>query len=223
MTRLKELKIARLKELENILRNKENREQSQPEWEDYDWASVMISRCRRAMELAQNKAVLDLCCGTGWCSWQLAKVAKKVVGIDQNKIAIEYARIKYEKANILFLRMDALKLELCLNFCGKFDLVVMCEVLEHFPKEKGILLLKQVAKVLKSGGMIFGTTGLAEPEKVAQLMKENPAHRHIYSSEELSKLLKGWFGMTVVQRVYVGYFDSFLCGALKEELIKEKN
>lgn len=223
MTKLKELKIARLRELENALRNNKNREQSQPEWEDYDWASVMISRCRRAMELAQNKIVLDLCCGTGWCSWQLAKVAKKVVGIDRNRLAIEYARIKYEKANILFLRMDALKLELCLNFCDKFDLVVMCEVLEHFPKEKEALLLRQVAKVLKPEGMIFGTTGLAEPEKIAQLMKENPAHKHIYSSEELSRLLKSQFEMTVVQRVYVGYFDSFLCGALKEERTKEKN
>jgi ubiquinone/menaquinone biosynthesis C-methylase UbiE len=72
-------------------------------------------------EPLEGSVVLDVGCGTGALSFEVAKSAKKVIGIDISEKAIEKARMR-EKSNISFLVMDAENM----NFLklGEIDMVV---------------------------------------------------------------------------------------------------
>lgn len=196
---------ARLKILESKLRA--DVEQSEPPWEASSYAQVMRYRCQRAAKLSENKVVLDLCCGTGWCTHEISKVAKLVVGIDKSHICTEYAALKYRDFNIKFLDMNALELGLSE---GVFDLFVMCEVIEHFTTQEASKLLTKIKKVLKEDGAIYGTTSISPPEKTLTLLKENRFHKHLYQRVELASFLGRYFNRVLVDKV-MPMGDSFCC------------
>ena len=57
----------------------------------------------------ENDVVLDIGCGNGALSYDIAKKAKKVVGIDLNEKNISFAKERYSKENIEYIWGDALK------------------------------------------------------------------------------------------------------------------
>lgn len=73
----------------------------------------------------ENDVVLDIGCGNGALSYDIAKKAKKVVGIDLNEKNISFAKERYSKENIEW--GDALK-DLPDE---RFDVIIMSNVLEH--------------------------------------------------------------------------------------------
>ena len=73
----------------------------------------------------ENDLVLDIGCGNGALSYDIAKKAKKVVGIDLNEKNISFAKERYSKENIEW--GDALK-DLPDE---RFDVIIMSNVLEH--------------------------------------------------------------------------------------------
>ena len=85
--------------------------------------------------ITDNDRVLDIGCGNGALTFDLAKKAKKVVGIDLNKKNIEIAREKFFRENIEYIHGDALK------NCPKekFDVVVLSNILEHLPNRTEFL------------------------------------------------------------------------------------
>jgi len=75
----------------------------------------------------KDDVVLDVGCGNGALSYDVAKKAKKVVGIDLNKKNISFAKERYSEENIEYICGDALK-DLPDE---KFDVIIMSNVLEH--------------------------------------------------------------------------------------------
>jgi len=75
----------------------------------------------------ENDVVLDIGCSNGALSYDIAKKAKKVVGIDLNEKNISFAKERYSKENIEYIWGDALK-DLPDE---KFDVIIMSNVLEH--------------------------------------------------------------------------------------------
>ncbi len=71
--------------------------------------------------------VLDIGCGNGALTFEIAKKARKVVGIDLDKKNIKIAKRKYWAPNIKYLVGDATK-DLPNQ---KFDVVILSNVLEH--------------------------------------------------------------------------------------------
>ena len=71
--------------------------------------------------------VLDIGCGNGALAYDVAKKAKKVVGIDLNKENIKIAKENYLAPNIEYLVGDATK-DLPSQ---KFDVIILSNVLEH--------------------------------------------------------------------------------------------
>lgn len=68
----------------------------------------------------------------------------------KKSIELKY-RKKYFKANILNISNKKL------SFFGKFDLIRMQHVLEHFSYEDGLLVLEKVSRLLKKNGCILIT------------------------------------------------------------------
>lgn len=77
--------------------------------------------------VSESDSVLDIGCGNGALTYDVARKAKKVVAIDLNEENIKIAREKYSAPNIRYLRNDITK-ELPDK---KFDLIVLSNVLEH--------------------------------------------------------------------------------------------
>jgi ubiquinone/menaquinone biosynthesis C-methylase UbiE len=97
--------------------------------------------------------VLDVGCGEGTFTFQLAKLnkVKKVIGIDISSKAISYARHKYSEID--FEVMSAEKL---IFADRKFNMITVIEIIEHvLDTEK---MLKEFNRVLKMNGKLFITT-----------------------------------------------------------------
>ena len=112
-------------------------------------------------EIGHDKSlrILDVGCGTGRHSIELARRGYSVVGVDLSESQLAKARDNAQKVNLnpLFLRADARKLE----FKREFDLVVMlCE--GAFPlmetDEMNFEVLKNAANALKDNGKLIFTT-----------------------------------------------------------------
>lgn len=112
-------------------------------------------------EINYNKAaqILDLGCGTGRHSIELAKRGYQVTGIDLSESQLTRAKQKASAQNlsINFARQDARKL----NFFAEFDLVIMlCE--GAFPlmetDEMNWQILRNASNALKPNGKLIFTT-----------------------------------------------------------------
>ena len=75
-----------------------------------------------------NARVLDLGCGNGALSYDLAKKAKSVLAIDISPVNINFANKLYSRENITFIEADILN---CSSYRNKFDVVILSNILEH--------------------------------------------------------------------------------------------
>ncbi|NLO89947.1 MAG: class I SAM-dependent methyltransferase [Clostridia bacterium] len=153
----------------------------------------------------KGQRVLDLGCGTGLYSIELAKMGLKVTGIDISEKMISYARKKSENLglDIRFIVQDAHSLPF---EDDTFDRVVSVTALEFFPEPTRAL--REAYRVLKPGGrMVIGVIGANSPwsaryEKKAK-EEEDSVFRHarFYTAEELLSLLPEVEG-TAVKALY---------------------
>jgi len=99
--------------------------------------------------------VLDLGCGLGLLSQKLAKCAEHVLGMDISATAIGHARERAAAfGNLEFEPGDILNLPASLD--GKFDLVVVCDVLYYLsPLDRPTLrsAVHHIADLLSPGGI----------------------------------------------------------------------
>ncbi len=112
-------------------------------------------------EIGYDKSfrILDIGCGTGRHSIELAKRGYKVTGIDLSASMLEKARFKAKQENVIvnFIQADARKLE----FAEKFELIIMlCE--GAFPlmetDEMNFEILRNATNALKKNGKFIFTT-----------------------------------------------------------------
>lgn len=111
----------------------------------------------KAAKLQKKEKLLDLCCGQGRHSIELAQRGfLNVSGLDSSDylIALARKRAKQLKLPICFFKSDARKIKVSDNF---FDAVfLMCNSFGYFEKEsEDLILLKEIKRVLKNKGKIF--------------------------------------------------------------------
>src|SRR5687767_14783250 len=87
-----------------------------------------LDRYQFAKPHCAKKVVLDAACGTGYGSEILADSATRLVGIDCDKGAIEYASRHYRRENAEF---HVAYVEATEFGPGAFDVVVSFETVEH--------------------------------------------------------------------------------------------
>jgi 2-polyprenyl-3-methyl-5-hydroxy-6-metoxy-1,4-benzoquinol methylase len=85
--------------------------------------------------VSNTDSVLDIGCGQGMVAADIAKKAKRVVGIDFEAKKIAWAQRTYNAPNLTFIVGDALK-----DLPNQsFDVVVLSNVLEHIDKREEFL------------------------------------------------------------------------------------
>jgi trans-aconitate methyltransferase len=140
---------------------------------------------------APQGRVLDLGCGTGDLTSELAKRCARVVGIDASAAMIETARLRYPE--LCFLVMDALQLD----GIGKFDAVFSNAVFHWIAHQDA--LLTGIRHALHAGGRLvceFGAKGnigaiqKAYTDAAASLGKDYRSPFFFPSAEEYGALLR---------------------------------
>jgi SAM-dependent methyltransferase len=139
-------------------------------------------------EDVKNKNILDIGCGYGWFEIYARKQgAKSVTGTELSQADLFTAKKYVKDAHIRFTVGDATKLP----FKDKtFDTVVSWEVIEHIPVGTEYIMLSEIARVLKKGGIGYIST----PHRSLLGILSDPAfwliaHRH-YTTDEIRQFAK---------------------------------
>jgi len=98
------------------------------------------------LTLLGKERILDLGCGDGKLSAQLAAQAQNVVGVDLSPAMIAYAKQTHVRSNLEFLCGDAASPEVA----GLFDIIVCFNAFHWFADGARVLL--SMFKLLKPGG-----------------------------------------------------------------------
>jgi SAM-dependent methyltransferase len=146
------------------------------------WAEH-VSRYALATRFAPGRRVLDLGCGTGYGTADLARVASAVVGIDLAPDAIDYALRNFPSAQ--FLQCSATSVPFP---PASFDLVTAFEVIEHLHDWRS--MLAEAQRVLDSNGILIVST--PNTRYYAESRAEsgpNPFHEHEFEFNEFRAAL----------------------------------
>lgn len=153
---------------------------------DHLWAEH-VARYAFAARFASQKRALDLGCGTGYGTAQLANVASSAVGVDLAPEAIAYAVAHYPSAE--FFQCSAAAVPF---LPASFDLITAFEVIEHLPDWRS--LLAEARRVLHPNGLLIVSTPnqryYAETRAKAG---PNPFHAHEFEYGEFRSALGDFF------------------------------
>lgn len=144
--------------------------------------------------------VLDLGCGSGYGTAELADALPRIVGLDRVAHDPENSR-----DNIDWVRADLRGNPLV---PGSFELIVSFQVIEHLDDPH--VYLDSIAKLLAPGGTaIITTPNILTSDKI------NPFHVHEYESDELRDCLASYFDDVLMQGVGISkkvkpYFEARL-------------
>lgn len=131
--------------------------------------------------------VLDLGCGTGACSWYVAREGFSVYGVDGSKTAINLAKKRFFQENLKgnFFQMDYINLKFADEF---FDLIIDINSIQHNKISKIPEIVEEINRVLKPGGYFFSILISTKTTKNKNL--ENKGHIHYFKLNETRKLFK---------------------------------
>jgi SAM-dependent methyltransferase len=134
-----------------------------------------------------GRRVVDLACGEGYGSAELARTAASVVGVDANPDAFEHARLKYSGPKLSFERN---MIEL---WDGDVDCVVFLQTIEHVQDPDA--MLAHVRELIEPGGVAYVSTPnvLTLAPKGAE-RSGNPWHVREYKPHEYRELCERHFG-----------------------------
>lgn len=133
--------------------------------------------------------ILDVGCGVGRISFEFAKTASQVIGLDVSGSMIEKANCYAEKfrvPNVRFYVTDGLTYPMVNS--DSVDFIYCVRVMQHVPTLSVIQAnLSECARVLKSGGwLIFMTQDNFDPDG------KNPTYDGVRCGrKEIAKLAKG--------------------------------
>jgi len=154
--------------------------------EDDLWAEH-IARYAFAARLAAGKRVLDLGCGTGYGTAELANRATEAVGVDVAPEAIEYASQHYRTAHFVQVTATDLPFD-----DGAFDLVTSFELIEHLTDWRSLLV--QARRVLHPGGMfVVSTPNKLYYAEARGASGPNPFHAHEFEYAEFEAGMREFF------------------------------
>lgn len=138
---------------------------------------VFLKQLREARVASAN--ILDVGCGTGrnisFVKQALNKQKLNFYGVDYSSACIDYAKSQYRAQGVVFIQHDGAKLPFPDH---TFDYIVSSHVMEHIPKQHQRVYLKEIARVLKSGGLAI----IGEPNRkyCQDLFCDNPSDARKY-------------------------------------------
>lgn len=181
---------------------------------------LIIDNLISVLQLNSPDIVVDLCCGNGVLTRQLAPLVNKIVGVDYTSSLINAAKRYNDFHNIEYINSDVLSLGLK-YFSGKKK-IIMYEALQHFNVEQLSVLLEELCHL--SEGSLFFIGSIPAKEKLRAyydteekyeyyLERENEGQPHIgrwWSMEEINEIAtaRGFKATYLLQspKLYTAYY-----------------
>jgi len=164
-----------------------------------------LARYLYALPLVKGKSVLDLGCGSGYGTFELAQSARWALGLDVSLEAIRYARQTYTAGPLNFLAGNACQIPLA---DSSLDVIVSFEVIEHLAEQEQ--LMREICRILKPDGILLIST----PNRVfytEERREVNPYHTREFDEEEFKRFLGDFF--PVVDLHYQNHVDAIFVGS----------
>lgn len=126
----------------------------------------MVRRIVASLQLGQDDHVLDMCCGNGLISFELASVAQQVTGVDFAEHLIGTAQTFKSRPNIRYRVGDVtLPLtDLVGNTARIPNKLLMNDALAYFEPEALAVIVGNVSRGLEGGAFRFLLTGIPNDE-----------------------------------------------------------
>ena len=102
----------------------------------------------------KSLTLLDFGSSTGIIANYLANYFGKVVGIDIDQPAVEFATANFKRDNLEFVQTDSLKSEMHESY---FDAVICAHVYEHV--QDASVMMDEIHRLLKPGGVCYFAAG----------------------------------------------------------------
>lgn len=161
---------------------------------DPDLWAEHISRYAFATRWALGARVLDLGCGAGYGTAELAGRARSALGIDLAPEAVDHARSAYPLTNISFVPASVTAVPFR---DSSFDLITAFEVIEHLDDWRA--LLSESRRLLHPGGVFLVSTPNKEYYTDSRgASGPNPFHTHEFEFDEFHGVLAEFFPQCTV-------------------------
>jgi SAM-dependent methyltransferase len=216
----------------DLIRYKLNEQQPKPNWNEYGKIRL-LSRNRllfpeHRLTVAKfidyfknvdiNLSVLDVGCGDGFWMEILRDLGfNDLAGIDLSFPFLQRAKSKGLKV----IQCDIS--EMC--FCRKFDIVIICDVLEHLPDIKKTL--DHIHEILKENGIFYIIIPVYDSlsskynrfihrtRKIDEAQKHDETHLHAFSKRDILQLLSS-HSFYVEKTVYTANRLPFITGKIQK-------
>jgi SAM-dependent methyltransferase len=142
--------------------------------------------------------VLEAGCGEGYGADLIARVARRVVGVDYDELTVEHVRSSYPRVDVRHGNLAALPLP-----DASVDVVVNFQVIEHLWDQPQFIA--ECARVLRPSGLLMISTPNRITFSPGRDTPVNPFHTRELNAAELSELLVGGgFAVRTVSGVFHG-------------------
>ena len=152
--------------------------------------------------------VVDAGCGAGTLSFEAARIAAYVDGIDGAERMIDLARAGADERGITNVSFQVALFETLSDRAGRYDLALCSSVLEYLPDLA--IEIARLAALLRPGGRLIlslpnGRSHYRRFEALAWRLTGRPRYyrhvRHVPASTEVREILRG-LGLNVLETVY---------------------
>ncbi len=143
--------------------------------------------------------IADIACGAGYGSHLIAKAnpGVRIIAVDADPDALDYARAHYPHDRIEYIQADAMEF-----FAGKnLDVIISLETIEHLKDPKGFV--KHMAGQLSPGGRFIASA------PITPSMDANPFHFSDFTGKSFRKLFTDCGLKEIDSMIQVQPFDPF--------------
>jgi ubiquinone/menaquinone biosynthesis C-methylase UbiE len=145
---------------------------------------------RALVSASSDDLLLDVCCGPGLLTLELAPYVRRATGVDLTPAMLEQARAaqaQKDVGNVEWLQGDANRLPF---ETGSYSLVVCSAAFHHLEQPRHVL--SEMVRVCRSGGRIAVRDVTPAQETVdaydAMEKMRDPSHTHALTADELLRL-----------------------------------
>ena len=161
-----------------------------------------INLIRKSLNKRMN--VLDIGCGDGKLTSLIAPYVKSVKGVDNQKIAVEFAKLMSKNIKNITFGVDS---GISLHNNQKFDVVTSFDVIEHIQKKHVNSFLKNCNKSLrKKGILILSTPNKRDLRSRVWGHKLDKKHYQEFDKKSLEKVVsQNGFKIKKIYGVYIPF------------------
>lgn len=149
-----------------------------------------IAYMKDLLEINKQTVLLELCCGNGLVSGELAPSCKEVFGVDYSETLLGQFKKRYSSENINLICSDVNRFVIEKN---KFDVILIYFSIQHFNERDSFLLIEKcINSISPKGKILIGD--IPDLDKKWRYINKDEYHRdYFHRLVNLSPKIGNWF------------------------------